>query len=79
MEQNRSKEKPFSTGYVLRTTASHMRKSIDLSIRKTFERVGEFADDRERSAEVFKTLAHLHSMRKQLEDFQAANSEHFKG
>lgn len=81
MDNNSSKEsgKPFSIGYVLRTTASHMRKSIDLSINKTFDRVGEFAEDKDKSAEVFKTLAHLHLMRKQLDDFQTANSEHFKG
>ena len=71
-------------GYVLRTTAKHMRKSIDISIRKTFERVGEFAEDgstpnKEKSKEIFETLAHLHRMRKQLDDFQSENSESFKG
>lgn len=71
-------------GYVLRTTAKHMRKSIDISIRKTFERVGEFAVDGEtpsqpKSEEVFKTLSFLHIMRKQLDDFQAENSNNFKG
>ena len=71
--------KPFSMGYVLRTTAKHMRKSIDISIRKTYERVSEFADDQEKSQEVFKTLASLHSLRKQLDDFQHQNSENFKG
>jgi len=72
-------QKPFSQGYVLRTTAKHMRKSIDISIRKTFERVPEFATDQAKSQEVFKTLAFLHTMRKQLDDFQASNSENFKG
>ena len=66
-------------GYVLRTTAKHMRKSIDISIRKTFERVAEFADNREKSDEVFRTLSFLHTMRKQLDDFQANNSDNFKG
>ena len=56
-----------------------MRKSIDISIRKTFERVPEFTSDQAKSQEVFKTLAQLHSMRKQLDDFQAVNSEDFKG
>jgi hypothetical protein len=74
-----STPKPFSMGYVLRTTAKHMRKSIDISIRKTFERVAEFAGDQDKSAEVFKTLASLHAMRKQLDDFQHKNSEDFKG
>jgi hypothetical protein len=71
--------KPFSCGYVLRTTTSHMRRSIEISISKTFERMSEFIADETKSKEVFKTLAHLHSMRKQLDDFQHQNSEDFKG
>lgn len=78
MEQA-DKQKPFSMGYVLRTTAKHMRKSIDISIRKTFERVPEFAEDQKKSEEVFKTLSFLHTMRKQLDDFQSLHSENFKG
>lgn len=72
-------QRPFSKGYVLRTTAKHMRKSIDISIRKTFERIAEFADDREKSQEVIETLSQLHIMRKQLDDFQAAHADDFKG
>lgn len=77
MEQA-DQQKPFSMGYVLRTTAKHMRKSIDISIRKTFERVPEFANDQQKSQEVFQTLAFLHTMRKQLDDFQAQHSDNFK-
>jgi len=72
-------EKPFSQGYVLRTTAKHMRKCIDISIRKTFDRIKEFDGNQEKSAEVFKALATLHSMRKTLDDFQLDNKEDFKG
>jgi hypothetical protein len=72
-------QKPFSQGYVLRTTAKHMRKSIDISIRKTFERIGDFADDQEKSKEIFLTLSVLHQMRKELDDFQLQNSTNFKG
>jgi hypothetical protein len=72
-------QKPFSMGYVLRTTAKHMRKSIDISIRKTFERVAEFDGDKERSEEVFRTLSLLHQMRKDLDDYQATNSDYFRG
>ena len=72
------KEKPFSMGYVLRTTAKHMRKSIDISIRKTFERMSEFPAGSDRADEVFKTLAHLKKKKKTLDDFQAINSELFK-
>jgi hypothetical protein len=72
-------QKPFSTSYVLKTTAKHMRKSIDISIRKTFERVKEFEPDTDRAKEVFVTLSILHQMRKNLDDFQALNSDNFKG
>ena len=78
-EVTSERQKPFSMGYVLRTTAKHMRKSIDISIRKTFERVSEFADNRDKSEEVFKTLSFLHKMRKDLDDFQHKNSDTFKG
>jgi len=73
------RQKPFSMGYVLRTTAKHMRKSIDISIRKTFERVAEFDGEKEKSEEVFRTLSFLHQMRKDLDDFQATNSDNFRG
>ncbi len=71
--------KPYSMGYVLRTTAKHMRKSIDISIRKTFSRIAEFDGNQEKSQEVFKTLAVLHAMRKQIDDFQLENKDDFKG
>ena len=72
-------QKPFTMAYVMRLTTKYMRQNIDVSIRKTFERVPEFANDRERSEEVFKTLAYLHALRKGLDDFQKANSEAFRG
>ncbi len=71
--------KPFNMEYVLGITAKHMRKSIDISISKTFERVAEFADDQAKSQEVFQTLSILHTMRKLLDDFQIANPTYFKG
>lgn len=71
-------DKPFNMSYVLKTTAKHMRKSIDISIRKTFERHAEFAGT-EKAPEVFQTLAVLHMMRKQLDDFQAHHADNFKG
>ena len=77
MDQDK-KIKPFSMGYVLRTTAKHMRKSVDISIRKTFERSKEF-EGTEKADECFRTLAQLHQMRKALDDFQEANKEMFRG
>lgn len=70
--------KPFSRGYVLRTTSKHIRKDIDISIRKTFERVSEFAEDEVKSREIFMTLSVLHRMRKDLDDFQAKNADLFR-
>jgi len=70
---------PFSIGYVLRTTAKHMRKAIDISIRKTFDRTVEFKDQPEKAKEVFDALQVLHTMRKNLDEFQSANQHLFKG
>jgi hypothetical protein len=80
MGQNalREMKQPFSMGYVLRATAKHMRKSIDISIRKTFERLPEFVENEEKSKEVFSTLAYLHKMRKDLDDFQALHADQFR-
>ncbi len=72
-----SSPKPFSQGYVLRTTTKHVRKSIDISIRKTFERIAEFDGDLEKSQEVFKTLSALHMLRKMIDDFQSENKSVF--
>ena len=71
MEKENSK--PFSMDYVLRTTTKHLRKSIDVSIKKTLDRIAEFDGDQVKSAEVFKTLAHLHKLKNDVEAFQAAN------
>lgn len=63
---------PFDQGYVLRTTVKHMRKSVDISISKTFERLPEFIDT-PKAVEVFQTLGLLHKMRKSLDEFQTDN------
>jgi hypothetical protein len=60
---------------VLSITARHIRKNIDISIRKTFERLTESPEE---SQEMFETLAVLHRMRKDLDDFQKTNSLDFK-
>ena len=71
--------KPFSIGFVLRTTTKNMRKDVDVSIRKTFERVKDFEGNQEKSTEVFQALSALHSIRKMLDDFQLENKEIFSG
>ena len=74
-----AKPRPFSIGFVLRTTTKHMRKSVETSIRKTMDRIPEFADDRAKSEELFKTLARLSAIKKNLDDFQNANPSDFEG
>ena len=82
--------KPFTMGYVLRVTAKNIRKHIDVSIRKTSQRIGEFAEEeglspeensirQEKSREIFQTLAELHAWRNNLDAYQAENSSKFKG
>lgn len=72
MENN---SKPFSMDYVLRTTTKHMRKSVDISIKKTFSRIAEFDGNAEKSKEVLETLSALHAMQRQLDGFQSKNKE----
>ena len=52
--------KPFNKYYVLRITSLHIKKSIDTSIRKTYDRLKDVEDKQE----VFETLDVLHKIRK---------------
>lgn len=61
--------KPFNKYYVLRITSLHIKKSIDTSIRKTYDRL----KDVENKQEVFETLDVLHKIRKMMEDFESNN------
>jgi hypothetical protein len=71
--------KPFSKGYVLRTTVKHMIKDVDISIKKTMDRVAEFEGNHEKSLEVLNTLSVLHTMKTLVEDFQSHNNQLFQG
>ena len=64
-------QKPFDLAYVIKTTVNHMRDAIDLSINKTFERLPEF-EGTSKSTEIFKTLAHLHRMRKDITNYESS-------
>jgi len=66
-------DKPFSKGFVMRTTFKHMRRSIDISIRKSFERFQDFDNNSVVGKEIMDTLSVLHTCRKMLDDFQANN------
>lgn len=79
MDNKDSTSKKFSKGYVLRTTAKHMRKAVDISIRKTFDRIKEYEGDSDKSREIMETLSDLHQMRKTLDDFQSQNKDKFTG
>jgi hypothetical protein len=64
---NMQYSKPFDMRFVFKVTVRHMRKCIDNSLEKTFNRIKEFEGNVEKSTEIFKTLAMLHSMRNQLD------------
>lgn len=69
----------FSKSYVLKTTVKHMRRSIDISISKTFERFKDYDNDSESGTEIMETLSVLHQMRGMLDEFQEENKDLFKG
>ena len=68
---------PFSKSFVLKTTSRHMRRSIDISIRKSFDRMRDFPEDAAKKQEIFETLDVLHKMRKLVDDFQEHNQHLF--
>jgi len=70
-------DKPFSKSFVMRTTFRHMRRSVDISIRKSFERFQDFDNNSTTGSEIMETLSVLHTVRKLLDDFQANNTELF--
>jgi len=61
----------------MRTTFRHMRRSVDISIRKSFERFQDFDQNSEAGKEIMETLSLLHTVRKMLDDFQASNPHLF--
>ena len=67
-------DKPFHKFYVLRITSLHIKKAIDTSIRKTYDRM----KDVENRSEVFETLDVLHKVRKLHEDFESNNKHLYK-
>lgn len=73
MIDQEDKPRPFSKAFVLKTTARHMRRSIDISIRKTYDRLSEFKDEPSMVMEIMETLDVLHRQRRMLDDFQESN------
>lgn len=74
---NMDSKPPFSKSFVMRTTFRHMRRSVDISIRKTFERFQDFDQESAVGKEIMETLSMLHTVRKMLDDFQAHNPHLF--
>lgn len=68
---------PFSKSFVMKTTFRHMRRSVDISIRKSFERFQDFDKDSDAGKEIMETLSVLHTVRKVLDDFQENNKHLF--
>jgi len=69
---------PFSKTFVLKTTSRHIRRSVDISIRKSYDRMSDFPGDSAKKQEIFETLDVLHKMRKLMDDFQEHNKHLFK-
>ena len=61
----------------MRTTFRHMRRSVDISIRKSFERFKDFDEGSKEGKDCLETLSVLHTVRKMLDDFQVNNTELF--
>ena len=68
---------PFSRTFVMKTTFRHMKRSIEISISKSFERLKDFENDSETGKEIIETLSVLHTLTKVLEDFQENNKHLF--
>jgi hypothetical protein len=78
MTNNLPASKPFDMSFVLKITTRNMRRDLEISITKTYERIPEFADNREKSEEIFKTLTLLHGLSKKLQAFEETNSTDFR-
>jgi hypothetical protein len=77
MVDNKEDKPPFSKSFVMKTTFRHMRRSVDISIRKSFERFQDFDKNSEVGREIMETLSVLHTVRKVLDDFQENNKQLF--
>ena len=77
MIDNNQDKPPFSKSFVMKTTFRHMRRSVDISTRKSFERFQDFDKNSEVGREIMETLSVLHTVRKVLDDFQENNKQLF--
>ena len=68
---------PFDKGFVMRTTFKHMRRSVDISISKSFERLKDFEGDTVMGTEIMETLSVLHQVKKFVDGFEQNNKHLF--
>lgn len=54
-----------------------MKRSIEISISKSFERLKDFENDSDTGKEIIETLSVLHTLTKVLEEFQDNNKHLF--
>jgi hypothetical protein len=76
------KKPPFDKSFVLTTTLRNMKKDIDFSSRKTFDRYKDFSDENnpehvQKRQEIFETLDVLNKMHTLLDEFQSHNKHLF--
>ena len=72
-----SDKPPFSKSFVMRTTLRHMKKSIEISINKSFDRLKDFDSDSLMGKEIIETLSVLHTLNKIVDEFQISNRHLF--
>jgi len=76
-QPTKNKPKRFDKSYVLRLTNNYVRDALERSIKITLDRISEFAEDQEKSREIFETLSILHEERRVLEEFITSHLNHF--
>jgi hypothetical protein len=68
---------PYSKSFVMKTTLHHMRKSVDISVNKSFDRLKDFDNDSDTGKEIIETLSVLHTIKKMLDEFEQNNQHLF--
>jgi len=69
---------PFSKSFVVKTTMKHMKRSIEISINKSFDRLKDVDNESVLGKEIIETLSVLHVMKKMLDEFESNNSHLFQ-
>lgn len=64
-------KRPFSMEHVMNATVKRVVDDIEYSIKKTAERLPQFANDTAKSTEIFTTITYLSTFLKQVKEFQA--------